>query len=298
MKIAVLLSCYNRKDKTLECLKSLYKTYCDANSDIEVEVFLTDDGCSDGTSSAVLSLYPFFSLHILKGDGKLYWNGGMNLSWKEAIKRGDFDGYLWLNDDCIVFPEFWGDIVRADGESLRLYGKTGIYVGSTCDNNRTRLTYGGFKYINKWLLIDQFVYPDESTFQACSCAHGNITYISHTVVEQMGVLCEEYRHGGGDHDYTYSAYKAGFPILVLPHYAGICENDHKDKIGSDAFSGKNLKERLQYLSSPHGMNLHNTLLFQKRCFPYRYLPVLVVSYLKAIFPNISSKIYLLMRRCL
>lgn len=53
MKIAVLLTCFNRKEKTLACLAGLYesqKVYNERNSTpIEMEVFLTDDGCTDGT---------------------------------------------------------------------------------------------------------------------------------------------------------------------------------------------------------------------------------------------------------
>ena len=41
MKIAVLLTCYNRKDKTLACLKSLSK-----NSS-SVIVYITDDASTE-----------------------------------------------------------------------------------------------------------------------------------------------------------------------------------------------------------------------------------------------------------
>lgn len=94
MKIAVLLTCFNRKEKTVACLRSLYETYQDSQSSVDVEVFLTDDGSSDGTSEAVSSLTPFFPLTLLKGDGSLFWRGGMNNSWRTAIKKGGFDGYL------------------------------------------------------------------------------------------------------------------------------------------------------------------------------------------------------------
>ena len=51
MKIAVLLTCYNRKDKTLACLKSLSK-----NSS-SVIVYITDDASTDGTSLAIRQYY-------------------------------------------------------------------------------------------------------------------------------------------------------------------------------------------------------------------------------------------------
>ena len=294
MKIAVLLTCYNRKEKTLRCLKSLNDTYKRTESKHFIEIFLTDDGCTDGTSDAVLALEIDFTIHILKGSGSLYWNGGMNHSWKEAIKHGGFDGYLWLNDDTIILDDFWKDISVADEFSVAKCGKKGIYVGSTCSSCGGEFTYGGFNFTTYWTLKNQFIFPDGHDFRSCQCAHGNITYISDEVVRKMGVFCERYVHGGGDHDYTYLAYKAGFPVLVMPHYCGICENDH----GGDVrlCSPMSLKERIKYLKSPFGLNLNNTLLFNFRCFPLRVPFVWVMGYMKAIFPQMFYGIYRFLRR--
>ena len=43
MKIAVLLTSFNRKEKTKECLQSLYKILS------ELDVYLVDDNSTDGT---------------------------------------------------------------------------------------------------------------------------------------------------------------------------------------------------------------------------------------------------------
>lgn len=106
-KIAVLLTCFNRRDKTVRCLQSLANTYVSSGVSLDVDVYLTDDGCKDGTSEAVRSMNLPFGIHLLMGDGTLYWNGGMINSWSAAVKNGGYDGYLWLNDDTVVLPEFW-----------------------------------------------------------------------------------------------------------------------------------------------------------------------------------------------
>lgn len=111
----------------------------------------------------------------------------------------------------------------------------------------------------------------------------------------MGIFSDEYIHGASDHDYTYRAYKHKFPVLVMPHYAGICENDHAEDGYADFFNMP-LRKRLAYLKSPFGFNLHNTLLFQKRCFPYRYPFVWVVGYIKALFPKQYFGFYRWIRR--
>ncbi len=99
MKISVLLTCHNRKEKTLACLRKLYEQ---DTSDINVNVFLVDDGCTDGTAEAIREEFP--QIHIIQGDGTLYWNRGMCLAWEESRKCGDYDAVLWLNDDTMLLP--------------------------------------------------------------------------------------------------------------------------------------------------------------------------------------------------
>ena len=286
--IAFILTVHNRLDKTVACLNAVFNQR-EKYSFFNVDVFLTDDGSTDDTSKILRNRFSAKPLHILSGNGNLYWNGGMINSWKAAIEHGGYDGYLWLNNDTIVLPNLWNELEQADEYSRKQFGKGGIYVGSTKDPLTGEFTYGGFEFTNQWTLKDRFLHPN-GHFQLCQCAHGNVTYISHDVVEKMGILCEQYLHGGGDHDYTYLAYKAGFPLIVLKDYVGICENDHQQGGYAD-FLSMSLKQRIKYLYSPLGFNLHNTLLLQKRCFPYRYPFVWLMGYLKAFFPKMYFKIY-------
>lgn len=292
--IAVLITVFNRKEKTLRCLRSAAQTL-PTDQSILLKVFLTDDGSTDGTAEALKAQNYPFEIEILPADGSLYWNGGMIHSWEAARDEGTWDGYLWLNNDTEILPEFWSDLLAADQFSQKTYGKRGIYVGSTKDADTGEFTYGGFVYTNKLTLKDHFLHPDGEHFQPCEAAHGNITYVSSDVVEKMGVFCKEYIHGGTDHDYTYLAHKAGFPVLVLPRFSGVCRNDHpKDGRRKDFFAMP-LKERLAYMRSPHGLNLHNALLFSRRCFPWRYPIILLTGYLKAVFPRTYHRLYLRFR---
>ena len=280
-KIAILMTVFNRRQKTFDCLESVYSGL-DSFGGVEADLYITDDGSTDGTREMLSKCFPGRNIAVIEGDGTLFWNGGMIAAWKAAIAHGGYDGYLWLNNDVIVKSNLWKELADADEYSLREYGKRGIYVGSLTDMSGERLTYGGFDFVNKITLADRFVIPD-GTFRRCECAHGNITYVSREVVDSRGLFCEEYIHGGTDHDYTYLAGKAGFPLLVLREYVGLCDNDHKGS--SIIMSDMKLKERIAFLRSPHGLNLHNTLLFQKRCFPWRVPFAWIASYAKAIAPR-------------
>ena len=132
---AVLLTVFNRKEKTLECLGRLFDQL--PIEDLQIDVFLTDDGCTDGTAEAVENLFP--SVHILKGNGDLFWNRGMLMAWKAAADARDYDAYFWLNDDTFLYEETLTSLQRAVKDTE---GKA-IIVGATEDASHSKLTYGG-----------------------------------------------------------------------------------------------------------------------------------------------------------
>lgn len=289
-----MLTVFNRKELTLRCLRSIENVVKSGEMPYEIHTYLTDDGSSDGTSEAIRNDHYSYPVSILKGDGSLFWNGGMINSWKAALSDGGYDGYLWLNNDTEIYPEFWNALSEVDDYAVEKYGFSQIYVGSCKDADTGGVTYGGFNFVSKFSLKDEFVEPD-GTYHECQAAHGNLTYISHAVVERMGIFTDKYIHGGGDHDYTYRAFKAGFHLIVMPKFMGQCENDHKPTAYVD-YSNLTLKERWKALHTPTGYNLHNALLFQRRCFPYRYPFVLFMAAFKLLLPKLYFKIYQGMRR--
>ena len=92
-RIAVLLTCLNRKQKTLACLEALFSQVLPAH--VDISACIVDDASTDGTSDAVRQTYP--KVKIFSGDGNLFWNGNAG-AFSKAMKD-DPDYYLWLNDD-------------------------------------------------------------------------------------------------------------------------------------------------------------------------------------------------------
>jgi len=72
MKIFVVLTCFNRRETTLEFLRCMGRQILPCG--VDLGYVLVDDGCTDGTSEAVRKEFP--GLEIVKGDGTLYWCGG------------------------------------------------------------------------------------------------------------------------------------------------------------------------------------------------------------------------------
>ena len=278
VQVAVLLTCFNRRNKTMECLASLYGQQ---DTDlIDLHIFLVDDGSTDGTSESVSSTYP--AVHIIQGSGQLFWAGGMRLAWKSAHENGSFD-YFWLvNDDTIMYPETLKNLLSADEYALNTFGKRGIYVASTRDAVSKQFTYGGHRLYSDGDYVHYDVMPN-GTFQPCDLCNANILLVADTVLKSVGMLSDKYTHCLADYDYSLRAGRAGFPVLILPEYGGTCSYD---KNQGKRFYDKRVKARLKYLKSPKGYAYKEFLYFTKTFFPKVHGRTWLTFWVQTLFPRL------------
>ncbi|TRZ45015.1 glycosyltransferase family 2 protein [Robertkochia solimangrovi] len=283
--IAVLLTCFNRKDKTLKCLNSLYKALEESqNYSPEISIYLTDDGSSDGTGDAVRKNYP--DVQVLEGTGSLFWAGGMRFAWKEAIKH-NYDGYLLINDDTILEEFLFDRLYDTHCYSIQNFKKPGIYIGSTYNSETGVLTYGGWEIKNGFMGLSERIQPADAP-QLCDLGNANIMMVPSEVVDSIGIISEGYRHGIADFDLTLKAKKKGFPNLLVPGFVGKCVFDHSSPYPK--FKEMKFKERIKTLYSPIGLDFSSHLTFMRRHFPLRLPFVYFSGWLKVLFPGIYISI--------
>ena len=230
MKIATIITCHNRKDKTLLCVNNLYRAfdaYNDFNEKISMTLYVTDDGCIDGTIDSIQKEFAGREINIIRGNGQLFWAGGMRVAWKEALKRSDnYDFFLLLNDDTNVFENCFDELFNANDYSIREYNKMGIYSGITCFvSNPNRISYGGSVWVNRLLAKSKMLEPCGKP-QLCDMTNANILLVSKDVVNEIGILYEGYSHAIADYDYSINARKRGIPVLVTAGICGKCDDDH------------------------------------------------------------------------
>ena len=221
--IAVLMTCHNRREKTLSCLDALFKSI--PAPDVAVEVFLVDDGSTDGTSSAVKATYP--GVQLIAGDGNLYWNGGMRVAFAAAMQKG-FDFYLWLNDDTILYPSALPALLALVNAEQRRQKKPTIIVGTTQDAPGGTATYGGLCRKSVWRPLNHSIVFSHSMPIPCETMNGNCVLVPNALAKHLGNLEPAFVHAMGDIDYGLRATTAGFPLLVLPGYVGVCSHNPVD----------------------------------------------------------------------
>ena len=220
-KLVVLMTCHNRKEKTLACLRALFAA--EMPEGIGLEVVLVDDASTDGTGSAAAALDPRVCVHY--GDGSLFWNGGMRLAFAESMKR-QFDFYLWLNDDTTLVESGVRHLIGTYDSLREVHGDQLMIVGATRDSESNQLTYGGFLRSGGLFrpLALELVRPSEAPVP-CDTMNGNCVLIPAVIPALIGNLDPEFNHGLGDIDYGLRANKAGCAIWVAAGFIGTCSRN-------------------------------------------------------------------------
>lgn len=280
--IAILITCFNRKEKTLKCIKDIYnQNYID---DINLDIFIIDGGSTDGTPQAIKQKFPHVHLAIENG---LFWAGGMRAAWKLANQNNKYDFFWLINDDTHLYPTCLNECLKADDYSLHTYEKQGIYVGSTKAPNTGQFSYGGRKLLKPHKSTSTIIIPDGKTYQTCELGNANIMMVSREVFNTIGGFSEWYTHGIADYDYSLRAVRAGFPVIVLPNYEGECEDDHGNNWKSQSAP---LKERIKFLYSPKGLAYKEYLAYVKEFFPTEYQEQKAKLWIKTLFPFLWDKL--------
>ena len=244
-RIAVLLTCFNRKNQTISCLKAV-KSSDLSDLSVSIDIFLPDDNSSDGTKEAVKLLDK--NIHIVQGNGQLYWNRGMYHAWQAAVQNYDYDYYLWLNDDTIIFEHSIRNLIKASEDK----NDAAIIVGATRSANNT-ISYGG-------RINDKLVIPCNKIAE-CNSFNGNIVLITRSVYHSLGNLDYYYSHALGDFDYGLRALKSNIRIFQTAEFEGVCEPHNE--LPRWCNPQVKISERIKAFQSPLGGNPKEIFHFER-----------------------------------
>ena len=247
MNIAILMTCHNRRDKTLRCLESLEQQQ--ASAGLATRTWLVDDGSTDGTASAVARLFPATS--IVAGNGQLFWCGGMRLAWSQAAKV-EPDAYVWLNDDVALESHALETL-----HALASANPHSIVVGSCACPDSGERTYGGLRRVGAHPGKLAVLAPGDEA-RRCDTFEGNIVWVPRSTYDKLGAL-RPYKHAMGDIDYGYRAGRAGIARLMAPGFLGRCAANRKDGTWEDARLPA--LERLRKLKNVKGLPARDWWMF-------------------------------------
>ena len=219
--IAAIVVTYNRRDKLINCIKSLI-----AQKGGRPDIIIIDNASTDGTRDALESYISEGSIIYKNTERNIGGAGGFEIGCREAVGLGY--KYLWLmDDDCVPDETALLELKKAHNKLSGRYGFLSSKVlwkdGSLCKMNIQKKDV-----ISKLKHFDRQIEPIQfASFVSC--------FIKASVVKEMALPIGEFFIWGDDLEYTrrisleYPCYYVGKSVVVHD-----CETNAGSNIALDA----------------------------------------------------------------
>lgn len=278
--ISVVLTCHNRIEKTVGCLRNIIQADSVKFGKYEVNIYVCDDASTDGTTEAISQLSD--RIHIVNGDGDLFWARGMAKAMSEA-EKSTADFYLMVNDDVEFFPDML-DVMLDSYYSVK--GKLHAVVGSTKDKETGRHTYGGLMWNGKGLGEEHTAVTPCTPCPKCNQTNWNCFLLPKELYNAIGKIDAYYEHSWADFDYSNRIIEAGYDIYVAHSYVGFCSRNTTK--GTWADSTLSFRKRIHAMHRKTGLPPKSHWYYCKKYYGYEAFPVFVRPYLSVCKDSICG----------
>lgn len=217
IKVVIVTPVHNRRDITLQCLKSLARI---KKESLDIHIIVVDDGSTDGTEQAVRENYP--DAEIVKGDGNLWYSGGINRGLEAALKHNP-KYILTVNDDVIFDENFLIRMVAcAEKYPKSVVGSLLLLWDAPHKLFQTSPKWdvwaGGFRHWQNQTVWTVPVKPWEVEIIV-----GNCVLYPARAVREVGLMNEVRYPHFGDAEYTPRMRKKGWRLLIEPKARVFCK---------------------------------------------------------------------------
>lgn len=271
--IAILMTCHNRREKTLAALVSLQRQH-DLPPGTSVRVHLVDAGSSDGTAAAVAEHFPHVEVAAAPPD--VFWGEGMRIASRNSCRPGlpDWNYQLWLNDDVQLADHALAHLLS----TARQVGCGAVVVGAVRSLDGTRTTYSGRRLRGpsrrRLRGLDLLVVEPTGRPEPCDTYNGNVVLVPRSVRQRVGDIDPRFRHGMGDYDHGFRVRKVGIGVFVTPRHVGSC--DTNPPLTGSREPGISMREALRRVTSQRELPCRQWWAYCSRHL-WPWAPVLMIS---------------------
>jgi GT2 family glycosyltransferase len=206
---AVIIPVHGGRALTVRCLESLRN--CDP---LPIMVVIVDDGSPDDTAAHLRTHDP--DIHVVSGDGNLWWGGATNIGCEYAIGRGAQTLILLNNDNVEVSQNLLCELVRLVDERGGCVGATTLL--ETPDGRRKIFGSGGildWKGRGTILRDSGELFQESETVAECEWLPGMaLAFTAETFQGLGGIDASAFPQTRGDADFTIRARSLGYRCSV------------------------------------------------------------------------------------
>ncbi|OEK06774.1 glycosyltransferase family 2 protein [Roseivirga misakiensis] len=249
MKIAVVIPSFNRCELLQRLLYQIYEQLPEKDF-----IVVVNDGSSDGTSSMLAETFPQ-AIEVI-GDGNWWYTRSINEGIKRALEEGP-SHILMLNDDIELDAQYFEKMI--DG-AQKQDKDTIIGSLSVTYEEPHLLTFSGVKDFQWWRYRSVDYHPifqpidlvDFKGLVPSVILPGRGMLIPVSILEEIGLLNEDYIQYGSDDEICLRARKKGHPVMV--NWEAVVYSHHRLTGSGSSFVKESLGSHLRSYLSPYSRN--------------------------------------------
>lgn len=208
-QVAIIILNWNNVDDTLACLRSV-----DALNYPAIYVIVVDNGSTNDAVSTIRVKHP--QITVIEIGENLGYAGGNNIGIKHALKQGS--DYIWLlNDDIIVSQHSLSTLI----DVAKMWSNVGFLGPKVYIQEKPKHILTAGVLVNKQFYshhrgigeLDQGQYNEVTEIDSLS---GCSLLVSRKLIEDIGLLDENFFAYHEEIDWCYRARLAGYKTLFVP----------------------------------------------------------------------------------
>jgi GT2 family glycosyltransferase len=217
IRVEIITPVHNRREITLQCLKSLAKIN---KKGLDIHIVVVDDGSTDGTSEAIEKDFP--EVEVVRGDGTLWFTEGTNVGIRAALKNNP-KYVLLINDDEVFDADFLQYMVETAEKYPRSVIGSLLLLWDTPHKlfqvaPRWETLSGGWRH---W--AHQTIWTIPSKPWKVDLIVGNCVLVPTEAIKENGLMDSGRYPNFGDAEYTPRLKRKGWQLLIDPRARVFCQ---------------------------------------------------------------------------